>query len=171
MRIRTANKRRKRKEWHSTPSRLLLHLDAGKILDFMRAEYIRVGYLYSGSVGIQFLSARLGLSWDAANTAVELLLARRIIRTRRCLSRSLELTPSERLSIIEKHDLATDWQDRAACFYPLDDQVGEIPRVKREVQTRPQSRHNRSRRLKQLTANYATRSRTNLPVYSCHHYC
>ena len=149
MRIRTANKRRKRKEWHSTPSRLLVHVDAGKILDLMRAEYIRVGYLYSGSVGIQFLSARLGLSWDAVNTAVEFLLARRIIRIRTCLSRSLELSPSERLSIIDKHNLATDWQNRAACFYPLDEQVGEIPRVKREVQARPQSRHNRSYRLTQ----------------------
>lgn len=115
----------------------------------MRAEYIRVGYLYSGSVGIQFLSARLGLSWDAVNTAVEFLLARRIIRIRTCLSRSLELSPSERLSIIDKHNLATDWQNRAACFYPLDEQVGEIPRVKREVQARPQSRHNRSYRLTQ----------------------
>ena len=68
MRIRTANKRRKRKEWHSLRARLSVRLDAGKILDFMRAEYIRVGYLYSGSVGIQFLSARLGLTWDAVNT-------------------------------------------------------------------------------------------------------
>jgi len=76
VRIRTANKRRKRKQWHSLRARQLVRLDANTILDFMRAEYIRVGFLYSGSVSNQFLSARLDLSWDAVNTAVDLLLAR-----------------------------------------------------------------------------------------------
>lgn len=113
----------------------------------MRSEYIRVGFLYSGSVSNQFLSGRLGLSWDAVNTAVDLLLARRIIRIRKCLSRSLELSPAERVGIIEKHNLAADWQNRGACFYPLDEQFGEIPRVKREAQACQLSRRTRARQL------------------------
>ena len=145
MRIRTANKHRKRKQSHLLRERLLVRLDANKIVDFMRADYIRVGFLYSGSVGIQFLSAKLNLSCDAVNTAVDLLLAQRIIRIRKCLSRSLELSPWERVRIIEKHNLATDWQNRGACFYPLDERFGEIPRVKREAQASPSPRHTLTR--------------------------
>ncbi len=40
--------------------------------------------------------------------AVDLLLARRVIHIRKCLSRSLELSPFERLRIIKKHNLATE---------------------------------------------------------------
>jgi hypothetical protein len=72
-----------------------------------------------------------------------------IIRIRKCLSCNLELSPLERLGIIEKHNLATDWQNTGACFYPLDEQFGEIPRVRREAQAWPasSSRHNRARLL------------------------
>jgi len=149
VRIRTANKRRKRKERHSLRARQLVRLNANTIFDFMRTEYIHVGFLYSGSVSNQFLSARLGLSWEVVNTALDLLLARRLIRIRKCLSRSLELSPLERLRIIEKHNLATLWQNTGACFYPLDEKFGEIPRVRREAQTWPtsSSRHNRARRI------------------------
>lgn len=143
MRIRTANKRRKRNQRHAGTARLLVQLDAAKVLDFMRTEYIRVGYMYSGSVSVQFLCARLGLSWDAVKAAVDLLLARRVIRIRKCLSRSLELSPAERVTIIEKHNLATDWQNRAACFYPLDEQFGEIPRVKTEARAYARNRPQR----------------------------
>ena len=113
----------------------------------MRAEYIRDGYLSSGCVGIFFLSTKLALSWNAANNAIDLLLARKIIRLRNCVSRSLELSPSERVGLIKKRHLAVDWQNRGACFRPLHHQFGEIERVSREAEAYQQSRLTHAGRL------------------------
>lgn len=104
-----------------------------KILRFMQEEYIRCGYMYSGACQPCFLERRLGLTNADMGPAMERLIATGHVRVRKCQAFNYELTPRERLRLIDKHDLRNGFEDRGHAFYPNDQAHGEIPCVEREA--------------------------------------
>jgi 16S rRNA G1207 methylase RsmC len=109
-----------------------------RIFAFMKEEYVRIGYLYSGGCGPDYLAHKCGITEDQVWPAVESLMASGLILRRTCQATSWALTPNERRNLIDEHDLRTVWMNNGgAAFHPFDPHSGEIACVLRECTPSP----------------------------------
>jgi hypothetical protein len=107
--------------------------DSHSVMQAYQAEYVRIGYMYSGEMSPEYLGRKTGLGFDRALAAIKDLVAAGLLRKRECLAWTWELVPAERAKLIDTHGLAADWEARAPYFYPNSPVYGEIPRVLREL--------------------------------------
>lgn len=114
-----------------TPEELKAH-DELKMLAWMESEYVRCGYMYSGSVGPDQYPTlqQFDNEHDRVVDAFEALEAAGIARRRDCRAWTYELVPARRVDLIEEHNLDVVWQRKAPYFYPNDPSFGEVPRVR-----------------------------------------
>lgn len=105
-----------------------------KVLEFMEQEYVRVGYMYSGGITIndQRLAKIIG---DNHPVDVMFSMAKKgLIEKRKCEALAFQLTAQKRLQLIQKHNLAVEWEKTAPFFYP-NSPHGEVTSVYKETQT------------------------------------
>lgn len=107
--------------------------DAERVLAKYQAEYVRIGYMYSGEMSPDYVGRKAGLGFDRALAAIKQLRAAGLLQRRNCQSWTFELVPAERARLIDVHGLRADWEARAPYFYPNSPVYGEIPHVLREV--------------------------------------
>lgn len=93
---------------------------AQKLLDFLRAEYIEDGYMYSGSWPYTSLKERGFLMEDIAE-----LQAAGLVQQRNCVDFAFELSPAERGELITKNSLCSVWYEKTGdgLFLSIQDEV------------------------------------------------
>ncbi len=107
---------------------------AERVLNFMRGEYIRDGYLYSACAAPDYIACKLRADYQETVAAIEELIAKGKLQKRNCAALNYELTPRERHTLIEEHNLAKVWeQGEGRWFRPNDKEYGEISNVRRRI--------------------------------------
>jgi hypothetical protein len=100
--------------------------DADKVLAAYRAEYLRHGYMYSGSMGPDVAARLAGIGHDAAWAAIGDLVKDQMVQRRDCEAWTYELPAAERVRLIGQYGLRDRWERTGACFYPNSPEHGEV---------------------------------------------
>lgn len=105
--------------------------NAKKIYTFLQEKYIKEGYCFSGSVSINSLMEVLGtFDFNILNQTLTELEEADIIQKGTHDTLTIELTISERKTLIEQHNLSEVWlNDKTACSFDPTSKDGEITRV------------------------------------------
>ena len=89
-------------------------LSKEEILRMFEREYIKKGYIYSGSFPQNASVFRNRQNWEKAHDLV----VEGKLQIRNCEGRSFELPVERRCELIEKHGLADEWEREAPFFHP-----------------------------------------------------
>jgi len=92
-----------------------MSIDATKLYEIFKNEYINNGYMYSGSIEYSYIK-ELGFLKESITELLE----SGLIEKRNCEAYSYELTKEERKKLIQENNLGVIWENdkTARVFYP-----------------------------------------------------
>ena len=105
-----------------------------KILELMEQEYIRKGYMYSGSISINNHRLLKIIGDDNPVDVMFRMVKKGLIEKRKCEALAFQLPAQKRLQLIKKYNLAVEWEKTAPFFHP-NSPYGEVTSVYKEAIT------------------------------------
>ena len=109
-----------------------------RIFAFMKEEYVRIGYLYSGGCGPDYLAHKCGITEDQVWPAVESPHGQRTDPAPHLPGHQLGAHTKRAPQSDRRTDLRTVWMNNGgAAFHPFDPHSGEIACVLRECTPSP----------------------------------
>ena len=98
-------------------------LSKEQIIEIFEQEYIKWGYLYSGSTSGTILNSiqNRKLIWELVSEGK--------LQKRDCDGLAFELVIKRRKQLIKEYDLSNVWEKNAPYFYPNQEPYGEVWKV------------------------------------------